>query len=68
MGAESFPEKKGAIKKKSLDWSNIFGVDRKKKRSNDIIFNRFESDRRKRMDEDPDDDDYGTFLINISLH
>ena len=31
VGAESFPEKKGVIKKKSVEWSSLFGLDRKKK-------------------------------------
>lgn len=32
VGAESFPNRKGgSIKKKSVQWSNLFGLDRKKK-------------------------------------
>lgn len=60
LASESFPQKKFAIKKKSVDWSNIFGVDRKKKRSNDIIFHRFAGDRKKR-DPSDDYDEYGKF-------
>lgn len=64
VGAESFPEKKGVMRKKSVQWSNIFGIDRKKKRSNDIIYHRFQTDRKKRVPFDDEEDyDYGRYLM-----
>lgn len=62
MRNENVPEKKLALKKKSLQWSNIFGLDRKKK-SLGLIFHPLEEvadKRRKRCDAGAcDEQDYG---------
>lgn len=59
---ENAPEKKISIKKKSFQWSNIFGIDRKKK-SVGLIYHPLEdADRRRKRcgaGEECDGEDYG---------
>lgn len=45
---ENNPEKKISIKKKSFQWSNIFGIDRKKKSVGLIYHPLEEADRRRK--------------------
>lgn len=61
---ESAPETKINMKKKSFQWSNIFGIDRKKK-SSGLIFHPLENvDRRKKqcVAGECDGEDYGGCL------
>lgn len=61
VNEESAPEKKISMKKKSFQWSNIFGIDRKKK-STGLIFPPLEdTDRRRKtcVNGDCDEEDYG---------
>jgi hypothetical protein len=58
---EIVPEKKLVVKEKPFQWSNIFGLDRKKKSSGLIFHPLEEADKRRKRCEAGacDDDDYG---------